>query len=447
MELNSFALLGSGNHCSYLFASSTDGMMGKKSEEPLFPSWVHALSGQTVCILTFGCTYNEGDSDRLRDLLARAGCQLVANPDEAEVVILNTCIVIEKTERKMVRFMRELEGKELWITGCLPSARADILNDFPDVRVITPEEVHECTQGAGYVSSGPVAVVQIGSGCLGHCSYCITRNARGHIRSIPQEEILTQIRDAATGGAVEIRLTGQDLSAYGCDLGEPALPSILRDIGKVPGNFYVRLGMMNPATLGPIIRKLADGLSNDRIFSFVHLPVQSGSDRVLSLMGREYSVSEYLEMVRILRETVPDVTIATDIIAGFADESDEEFRASCDLLSQLRPDALNITRYSYRPGSTITRTGELPDRIRKDRSRELIRIGYSILKEQKQKMIGRTAEVVVTERLRSGTVMGRTRSYTGVIIPENLLIGSRYMVEFTNERTHYLIGRVVTPLS
>jgi len=417
--------------------------MGENNGEYSPPLWVQVLAGQKVCILTFGCTYNEGDSDRIRSILTRAGSFLIQDPEEANVVILNTCIVIEKTERKMIRLLRELEGKEIWVSGCLPAARAAILDDFPAVRVLSPDSIHALPMDSNRGTSGPVVVVQIGSGCLGHCTYCITRNARGRIRSIPQEEILSQIRSAVLEGAIEIRLTGQDISSYGCDMGEPALPSLLHKIDKIPGKFFVRLGMMNPATLFPIIHEFADVLNGDHFFSFVHLPVQSGSDHVLQGMGREYNVSTYLELVDILRKKNPEISIATDIIVGFVDESEEDFRATCGLITGIKPDVLNVTRYSYRPGSLATRTGELPDRIRKERSRELIRLGYSILKERKKALVGEMGNVIITEKLKAGTVMGRTRSYTGVVIAEELPVGNHYCVEFTDERTHYLMGRVV----
>lgn len=418
--------------------------MGEQSVESLsFPSWVQALSGQKICILTFGCTYNEGDSDRLKQILTRAGSLLVENSQDADTVILNTCIVIEKTERKMIRLLRDLEGKEIWVTGCLPAARAAILDEFPAVRVLSPDSIHAIDLDYNVRPSGPIAVVQIGSGCLGHCTYCITRHARGRINSIPMGSILSQIRTAVERGAVEIRLTGQDLSAYGYDWGTPSLHILLKAIGEIKGNFFVRLGMMNPATLLPIIHEVVDVLDNVHIFSFIHLPVQSGSDQVLSRMGREYNIPAYLTLVDAIRKKIPEISIATDIIAGFVAESEEEFKETCDLLVVLQPDALNVTRYSFRPGSTAPRIGELPDRIRKDRSRELIRIGYAILKEKKSALVGNTGEVVITEKLREGTVMGRNRSYTGVVIAEDLPVGSRHLVEFTGERTHYLTGRVV----
>lgn len=421
--------------------------MGELSGESFtYPSWVQALSGQKICILTFGCTYNEGDSDRLRQILTRAGSLFVEDPQDADAVILNTCIVIEKTERKMIRLLKDMEGQEIWVTGCLPGARAAILTEFPNVRVLSPDSIHAVDLDHNVAPSGPIAVVQIGSGCLGHCTYCITRHARGHIKSNPIEEILSQIRAAVLGGAVEIRLTGQDLSAYGYDWGTPSLHILLQAIGEIEGTFFVRLGMMNPATLLPIIHEVADALDNDHFFSFVHLPVQSGSDHVLNRMGREYDHSTYLMLVDILRKKNPEISIATDLIVGFVAESEDEFKETCDLLVTLQPDGINVTRYSFRPGSTAPRVGELPDRIRKDRSRELIRIGYGILKEKKSALVGKTGEVVITEKLREGTVMGRTRSYTGIVIAEDLPVGSRHLAEFTGERTHYLTGRVVRSL-
>jgi MiaB-like tRNA modifying enzyme len=418
-----------------------------RSNPRTLPScWPGSFSGQRICILTFGCTYNEGDSSRLHAILSRAGSVLVDDAGEAEVVVLNTCVVIEKTERRMVRLLRELtgSGKEVIVTGCLPAARPDLLQEFETVRVLFPEEIHALSEGNLPPVTGGVAVVQIGSGCLGSCTYCITRLARGRIRSIPEEEILTRISDAVNQGAAEVRLCGQDLSAYGYDLGCASLPSLLRGIASLPGNFRVRLGMMNPATLLPVAGEVAALLQSRQFFAFVHLPVQSGSDAVLSRMGREYTVSEYCSLVRVFRDSVPEITIATDIIAGFPGETEEDFSATCELLREIRPGMVNVTRYSHRPGSMIGREQELPDRIRKDRSRRLIALGYSILADEKQKMTGSLLKVLITEQIREGTMFGRTGTYCGVVIHENLPPGSEYLVEITGQKIHYLTGKVVT---
>lgn len=415
-------------------------MSGHQGAKP--PYWVQELSGLSVCILTYGCTYNEGDTDRLRQILTSAGCSIESTPKDADAVILNSCIVIDKTERKMVRLMRELAEKPLWVTGCLPAARPDILSAFPDVRVILPDDMYGVDASYNPSSTGGIAVVQIGPGCLGECSYCITRLARGRIRSVPEDDILSQISHAVKNGACEIRLCGQDISAYGWDHGGSALPSLLHGIRRIPGSFKVRLGMMNPATLAPIAGRVADELGDDKFFSFVHLPIQSGSDAVLARMKRGYTVSEYMHVISTMRESLPHISIATDIIAGFGDESDEEFWESIYLLQTLAPDMVNVTRYSFRPGSSASQVGELPDRVRKERSRELVRVGYSILKERKAALIGTVMEVLITENLRPGSVMGRTGNYLGVVIPEVLPVGSSHLVKITGERTHYLIGTV-----
>lgn len=404
--------------------------------------WVQELSGHSVCILTYGCTFNEGDTDRLSQILTSAGCSIVSSPNEADVVVLNSCIVIDKTERKMVRLMRDLAEKPLWVMGCLPTARPDILSAFPHVRVILPDDLYGMDNPHYPASSGGIAVVQIGPGCLGECRYCITRLARGKIRSIPEGDILSQIQHAVKNGAYEIRLCGQDISAYGWDHGGSALPSLLHRIRTIPGSFKVRLGMMNPATLAPVAREVAEELCDDKFYSFVHLPIQSGSDDVLARMNRGYTVAEYLQLISIMRAFLPGISIATDIIAGYGDESEEEFRETVSLLHTLAPDMINVTRYSFRPGSSASRDGELPDRIRKDRSRELIRVGYGILKEKKAALIGTMMEVLITEELRPGSVMGRAENYLGVVIAETLPIGSSHLVEITGERTHYLIGSV-----
>lgn len=408
--------------------------------------WLSDLSGQRICILTFGCTYNEGDSSRLQTLLSSVGSIIVSDFEDADIVILNTCVVVEKTELKMIRLLRDLtsRGKTVFVTGCLPAARPDILIEFEGVNVLLPEEIHVMSEDVMPMVTDGIAVVQIGSGCLGSCTYCITRYARGRIQSIPEDQVLSQIAHAAAQGAGEIRLTGQDLSAYGCEKGFPSLPSLLRKISSLPGHFRVRLGMMNPATLIPISTKVAEYMQNPHFFAFLHIPVQSGSDRIISKMGREYTLSEYYELVRIFRETIPGITIATDLISGFPGETDEDFRASCELLEELRPGMVHVTRYSYRPGSTIGRKDELPDRIRKDRSRELIKIGYSILGEEKQKIIGSLCKVLVTEKIRPGTVFGRTEAYCGVVIHEDLPIGTECVVEMTGEKIHYLTGRLIS---
>ncbi|MDD1725168.1 MAG: radical SAM protein [Methanospirillum sp.] len=408
--------------------------------DPGDQSWRQCLTNRRVYVRTFGCTYNEGDSALLKTILTGQDCLITEDPDDADVIILNTCIVIDRTERNMLRMLRIHAGKERWVTGCLPLARPDLLDEFPDVRVIHPDAIHEAAEDE-VPCSGPVQVVQVGPGCAGSCRYCLTRVARGFIRSIPEDDICRSIQQASASGAVEIRLSGQDLSSYGRDTDSFSLGTLLGKVPALPGNCRIRLGMMNPGTLLPIAQETARAMKEGSFFSFLHLPVQSGSDRILESMGRGYTVRDVLEIARIFRHEIPGITIVTDFITGFPGETEEDHDLSMQLLRDLAPGMINVTRYSWRPGSLMGREDELPDRIRKDRSREMIREGYAYLLKNNEKMGGEQASVLVTEHLRNGSVMARTGSYRGVVIQREIKPGSLLNVKITGCTPHYLIGR------
>jgi len=405
--------------------------------------WRQSLLNRHVYVGTYGCAYNEGDSAILKDILKAQNCILTTSPEDADVIILNTCIVIDKTERKMIKFLETYSRKERWVTGCLPLARPEILQDFPGVGVIHPDSIHDAAKNVSVIREGPIQVVQVGPGCMGSCRYCITRLARGSIRSIPPADIISRIARCAVGGAVEIRLAGQDLSAYGCDTGQWSLASLLKQSPSLPGACRIRLGMMNPATLLPIAERVACAMKKGPFFSFLHLPVQSGSDRVLDLMGRGYHVADILHILDAFRSEMPGITIATDIITGFPDETEEDHEETLSFLKRMKPGMVNVTRYSWRPGTGMGRIGELPDRIRKDRSRAVIHDAYAMLLKANEEKIGTIMPVITTEQIKPGSVMARSPSYEGVVIREDLLPGCSCTVKISGCTPHYLLGDVV----
>ncbi len=413
------------------------------------PVWLQNLCGKRVCILTFGCTYNEGDSEKLCSVLSDAGCLIVDSPDNADAIFINTCVVIAKTERKMNRLIARYHDRLVYITGCMPLAYPE-KRDSPNFPfVILPDEIHDLffrishdIRRAGYAGYAGSSVVQVAKGCLGHCSYCITKRARGGLVSFPADEILRQIRTMAGSGAAEIRLTGQDVSAYGWDRGSPSLPELLFEINQIDGDFMVRLGMMNPATLLPILDNLLIHLLNGRIFSFLHIPVQSGSDRILSLMNRGYRVSDIVTIVSACRRA-GDIRIATDVIVGFPGETDEDHTATMDLLRMMSPAMVNITRYSPREGTPAFSCPDMPDRIKKDRSRMLTLLRDDLLQTANRQMIHEVLPVLVTEKIRPGSVTARTRGYHNVLVSCELDPGTQVFVRITGEKTHYLIGELI----
>ena len=406
-------------------------------------SWVEALSRLKVCIRTFGCAYNEGDSSRLATILESKGCTIVKDPSDADAIILNTCIVIETTERKMVKEILSYDGRQVFVTGCLPLARPELCHSWQVTGVINPDSIHRLSDEISPKYADAVCVIQVGPGCTGSCRYCITRVARGYMRSIPEESIIQSIGDASGGGVVEIRLAGQDLSSYGHDIPGFSLVTLMRGVPRLAETCKIRTGMMNPVTLLPIAEEVAQAMRDGPFFHFLHLPVQSGSDRVLEMMGRGYTVHEVLEIVDLFRSVIPGITIATDFITGFPGETEADHLASVGLMERMRPGMVNVTRYSWRPGTGMGREGELPERIRKDRSRELIRISYAAMLASNEKTIGSIEKVVVTEALRAGSVMARTGSYGGVVIQGEYPPGTQLYCRITRCTPHYRIGEPV----
>jgi len=402
--------------------------------------WKKRLSGRRIYIRTYGCAYNEGDSAKLSAFLESLGSVIVSQPEEADAIIINSCIVIDTTERKIIKEMRSFAGKEIWITGCLPLARSELLADFPDVRIIHPDSVPNISVSKLKNVKTAVRVVQIGPGCTGSCRYCVTRLARGYIRSIPKDEIIAQIVSAHKQGTAEIRLSGQDISSYGQDTGEYSLVSLMEKIPHLQKGSLIRLGMMNPKTLLPVASEVVRLMKKGSFFYFLHLPVQSGSDKILERMNRGYSVNDVLLILDIFRSVIPGITIATDFITGFPGETDEDHKSSLDLMKRMKPGVVHVTRYSYRPGSGMDRKDELPERTRKERSRELIREAYAELLKRNENLVGDEVNVLTTECLRTGSVMGRTSFYDGVVICKDIPPGKQIKVKITGCTPHYLIG-------
>jgi MiaB/RimO family radical SAM methylthiotransferase len=288
-----------------------------------------------------------------------------------------------------------------------------------------------------------VGIVQIGRGCHGSCTYCITRQARGSLISYRAEEILQEIRRCHECGATEIRLCAQDCSAWRGEEGQD-LSDLLSMTGEISGSFLLRVGMMNPSTLLPVLDPVIEALRHERIFHFVHLPAQSGSDRILKKMGRGYTSGDFISIVREFRAKIPDISIATDMIAGFPGEDEGDVQASLDLLSEIMPVKVNITRYSPRPHTAVAGEKGHTDYVKKVRSRQLQCHAEVLYRHQNQSLLGRTEGVTVTEHVRPGSVLCRTGNYTGVVVERDLPVGTRLCVRITGDRIYFFYGEPVT---
>jgi MiaB/RimO family radical SAM methylthiotransferase len=250
----------------------------------------------------------------------------------------------------------------------MPAVQREAIFSVCTPTILPSELIHEAYRNIRNVGSGGVAIVQVARGCVGTCTYCITRMARGPLKSFPEDQIRDEMCAHALAGTPEIQITAQDISCWGKDIGK-SLPSLLQKFDDIPGRFMIRVGMMNPGTVKGILDDLVDAYAGNRIFKFLHLPVQSGSDSVLKRMGREYTVSDFEEIVARFKQRYPEITLATDMIVGFPGETDEDFSQSLDLIDRIRPQKVNITRYSARPFTPISSEKDFPDWIKKERSR------------------------------------------------------------------------------
>ncbi|WP_297418901.1 tRNA (N(6)-L-threonylcarbamoyladenosine(37)-C(2))-methylthiotransferase [Thermococcus sp.] len=395
-----------------------------------------------VYVESYGCTRNKADGEIMEALLVRAGHELVETPENADYVVVNTCAVKDPTEHKMARRIRELidSGKKVIVTGCLVHVNPGVIDRHVSgmlgVRSIDriAEAISVAERGEKLVSvegwqeksldklelprlwkSGVVFVVPISEGCLNACTYCATRFARGVLKSYRPELVVKWVKEALSKGYREIQLSSEDTGCYGFDIGTN-LAKLLDEITAIEGDFRVRVGMMNPNHTIKFLDGLTDAYRSEKVYKFLHLPVQSGDNEILRRMGRNYTVEEFEEIIREFRRKIPGLNLTTDIIVGFPGESDEAFENTVELVKRVKPDKINVSRYSPRPGTIAAKWTQLPGGKVKERSRELHRLRLGIAYEINQTYVGKTIEVLVHGEGSKGGIEGRTSNYKEIIL-------------------------------
>ncbi len=412
-------------------------------------------------IETYGCTSNRGESREIERRLRDAGHHRVDGPDDADVAILNTCTVVEKTERNMLRRAEELaaETADLYITGCMALAQGEAFADADvDGEVLGWDEVPqavtngECpttTPDAEPVLDGVVGILPIARGCMSDCSYCITKHATGKIESPPIEENVRTARALIHAGAKELRITGQDTGVYGWDQGERTLHELLERICAIDGEFRVRVGMANPKGVHGIREELAEVFAaNEELYDFLHAPVQSGSNDVLGDMRRQHQVGEYLEVVDAFDARLEYWTLSTDFIVGFPTETDDDHRKSLELLRETRPEKVNVTRFSKRPGTDAADMKGLGGTLKKERSKEMSALKREIVGETYESMVGETrTDCLVVEEGVGDSVKCRDSAYRQLIVQQasdhGLAPGDFVDLEVTAHETMYAFAEPV----
>jgi threonylcarbamoyladenosine tRNA methylthiotransferase CDKAL1 len=411
-------------------------------------------------IETYGCTSNRGETQQIERSLREGGHHPADGPEQADVAILNTCTVLEKTEQNMLRRAEELDETtpgDLVVTGCMALAQGEEFEQAGvDAAVLHWDDVPqhvlngECptvTPDTEPVLNGVVGILPIARGCMSDCSYCITKQATGRIDSPPVEENVEKARALVHAGARELRITGQDTGVYGWDRnqGESLLPELLDRICAIDGDFRVRVGMANPKGVHGVREELAAVFAeNEELYNFLHAPVQSGSDGVLADMRRQHAVEEYVEVVETFDERLDYWTLSTDFIVGFPTEDPADHAQSMALMRETRPEKINVTRFSKRPGTDAADMKGLGGQTKKDRSKAMSELKMDLVGEAYEEMIGTERSVLLTEDGREESLVGYDGAYRQVVVADGetrgLEVGDTVDVEITSHNTVYAFG-------
>lgn len=418
-----------------------------------------------VYVKSYGCSANTADAEIAKGALQEDGYTLVDTPEEADLNIIVTCVVKTPTEQKVSREIRELEasGKPLIVAGCMPkSMNAKVLELVPTASLVGPDDIERMPEAAQntlngnkvvFIEGDPtdrtclprvrsnslVHIAPISTGCLGNCSYCIVKFARGHLYSFPVESIVTDIRQAVDDGCKEIWITAEDTSTYNDN--DVRLPELLDRITAIDGDFRVRVGMTTPNSLDEVMPGLLESLKNEKMYHFIHIPIQAGNDNILNRMRRKYTVQQFKDVVEKLRAVYPDIGLSTDIICGFPGETEEQFQDSLDLITWLRPDVLNINRFWERPGTDAAEMpGRLHGRDTKERSRRMTTLWKELAVDVGNKWLGWEGEILLSEDGKNDTKVGRNYVYKSIAVKTDKSLGSFVKVKVKKVGIGFLIA-------
>ncbi|MEM5820333.1 MAG: tRNA (N(6)-L-threonylcarbamoyladenosine(37)-C(2))-methylthiotransferase [Candidatus Aenigmatarchaeota archaeon] len=417
-------------------------------------------------IETYGCAANKNDSEIIIALLLNNEFELVNDPKEADINIINTCVVKQATASRMIQRIRYLSSlnKPLIVAGCMAKAEKERVEKINSkASLISPNSIDKIVEvvkdsligikrvelnGNSNKAKLPsirfnpiIEIIQIASGCLSFCTFCETKLARGNLKSYRISDIKEKVINAIKNNAKEIWLTSQDNSAYGKDIGTNLI-DLLESLIEIEGKFWIRIGMMNPLHFKKLeVEKLAELFKNEKIFKFLHVPVQSGSNKVLSDMRRGYTVEEFLDWINIFRSKIKDITIATDIIVGYPTETEKDFELTVELIKELKPDVVNLSKFSPRPNTYAAKLKQLHSKIIDERSKILHNLIREITLENNKKWLNWKGEVLVDEKIEDGYI-ARNIYYKPIFL-KNASFGDFTNVKITNIYSNFLVGEII----
>ncbi len=417
-----------------------------------------------IFFFTQGCSNNVADTETMQGILQQDGYEIVDSIEKADLIVINSCTVKNATEKDFFKYLKSFPKKPTIIAGCIAQTDPEKLqgysligtaqiNNITDVveatlegnQVVMTKKENNPRLNLPKIRKNPIIeIIPINRGCLGNCTFCKTKAARFNLQSFEPDAILKQAKNAIEAGVKEIWLTSQDTAVYGLDIGMQ-LPQLLKIILALDGQFMVRLGMGNPDHFILYYKELAEVFQHPKMFKFLHLPVQAGSNIILDAMKRNYNREEFITIVNHFREKIPEMTIATDIICGFPGETDEQFNETLTLVKQLQFDVINISRYSARPKTFAATMQQLPGGIIADRSRKLTELFEKQLPEINKKWIGWQGAVIIDDagKLGTNTMLGRNYTYKQIVLKGNFNIGEIVQVKIVKVDTYSLYAEVI----
>lgn len=424
-----------------------------------------------LAVISQGCAANFGDGEKIARIFANdyrivfgMPKETTSNAEKPAAFVLNVCTV--KGNAGALKLLREAMSTapdaKFFITGCAPKDFRDEVAKITDKAVFTSLKellASDCRtptstslselkdrNDAPLRESSLVGIVNIEEGCLDACAYCSTRIVKGRLHSYPVADIIQQVKSLVNDGCVEIQLTGQDCGCYGFDTGTNLAELVQQILDEVPGDYKMRLGMGNPRHMLRYTDALLKCFEDERVYKFIHLPVQSGSEAILKAMNRKHSAQDYVDLAEAFNR-IPLFTLSTDLIVGFPGESERDFQDTLEILEKTRPTVCNITRFVPRPNTpAFNMQGAVPDSIKHERSAALAEAFQKIAAENNSRWIG-TTETVVVEKpgYRKGTYIARNAAYRPVAITSEapLTPGERFTVTITAAEPFALIGNIV----
>ena len=415
-----------------------------------------------IWVEAYGCSASFADSEMISGLVVNGGHTLAENERDSDLSVIVTCSVKDVTAHKMVHRIKRLKSKPLVVAGCLPKAEQSTVEKFsPKASLLGPNSLGKTLDvisstlngtrrieiadtdvskvGLPKVRLNPaVGIIEIASGCMSECTFCQTKLAKGDLQSYRLGDIVRQVKNEIEDGCVEVWLTSTDNGCYGLDIGT-SLPELVQKVSEIERDFMVRVGMMNPMYLPHIKDRLLDSFASGKVFKFLHIPIQSGSDKVLKDMKRMHTSKIFYDVDSAFRKRFDRFTLATDIIVGFPTETEDDFSKTIELIDKTRPDVINLSRYSARSGTKASQMEQIDVSEVKRRSKIIFDLAKKISQERNEEWIGWEGEVLFDE-VSDGIIKGRNFAYKQVVTDDKVKLGQNVNVKITKAMPNGLHG-------